>query len=59
MTHLGPNDFLSECWLLGRVGALEGSLWAPWVHVDPWCSLVDIALLMDPTEGIPLCLPPS
>lgn len=34
MTHLCPNYFLPEWWLLGRVRALEGSLCAPWLCLD-------------------------
>lgn len=46
MTHLCTNDFLPECWLLGRVGASEGGLWAPCLHLEA-------------LDRIPLLPPPS
>lgn len=36
MTHLCPNYFLPECWLLERVGALDCGLWGSLVPPGPF-----------------------
>lgn len=36
MTHLCPNYFVPECWLLGRVGALDSGLWGFLVPPGPF-----------------------